>query len=283
MPIVTCADIGQSLTDAFNDPNQSSVVKDAIRNALDCDCAKKDLVFRIRVPQNVIDGGYEIELFNMDGSEFDSLCSIKMDWGDGVGTSEAACNPYRYTAAGDYTVTVSYKGDFVIFRQVNFVIPENLGVELLEVITFGHFEKVKFQSVGGNFKVPAQLSPNMRDLSRMFYDAVDFNQPLATWDTSAITDMREMFTHAVAFNQPLATWDTSAVTDMHGMFDSTDRFNQDISSWNTSAVTDMGRMFFVADAFNQDLSSWNVANVTSCNQFSAGASAWTLPKPALTC
>lgn len=258
MPIVTCADIGQSLTDAFNDPNKSSAVKDAIRNALDCDCAQRDLVFRIRVPQNVIDDGAEIKVFNMFGSEMEPH-AIKMDWGDGVGTNESASNPYKYTASGEYTVTVFYNASGnASYRVVNFYMPYGYNVELLEVITFGHFEKVTFGGVRGNFGVPSQLSPTM-------------------------TDLKGMFNGAEHFNQPIGSWDTSAVTSMSRMFDTASNFNQDISGWDTSAVTDMYQMFRGASAFNQDLSTWNVTKVTECERFSVGASGWMLPKPALTC
>jgi len=60
-------------------------------------------------------------------------------------------------------------------------------------------------------------------------------------------------------------------------------FNGDISEWDVSSVTYvayMAYMFSGASEFNQDLSGWCVQNISGePNNFSTGATAWTLPKP----
>ncbi|WP_281847726.1 BspA family leucine-rich repeat surface protein [Nitratiruptor tergarcus] len=100
------------------------------------------------------------------------------------------------------------------------------------------------------------------DMSDLFRDAVDFNQPIGNWDTSNVTNMSDMFWYAVKFNQPIGNWDTSNVRDTHMMFYYAVNFNQPIDDWNTSKVTDMGGMFYYATNFNQPIGNWNTSNVT---------------------
>ena len=45
--------------------------------------------------------------------------------------------------------------------------------------------------------------------------------------------MDGMFSYAKKFNQPIGSWNTSAVTDIQEMFSSAENFNQPIGSWNT--------------------------------------------------
>jgi surface protein len=159
---------------------------------------------------------------------------------------------------------------------------------------------------------------NITNMESMFTLARAFNQDISSWDVSNVTTMYQMFYGATAFNQDISSWDVSNVTDMYGMFGDTSAFNQDISSWNVSSVTNMNGMFYYATgfnqaigfsiepftgntniywdvssvtdmsgmfqgatAFNQNLCTWSVTNVTSCDDFSAGATAWTLPQPCL--
>ena len=130
---------------------------------------------------------------------------------------------------------------------------------------------------------------NNECLAAMFQGATSFNQPIGNWDVSNtiandvnLYPMQQIFQGATSFNQDLSNWDVSHVENMTSMFAFASSFNQDISDWDVSNTNNMYRMFTAAYAFNQDLSSWNVDNVTLCNNFSEGATSWTLPQPNFT-
>ena len=50
---------------------------------------------------------------------------------------------------------------------------------------------------------------NVTDMSELFGNYRDFNQPLDSWDVSNVTDMSLMFSRCCKFNQPLISWDVS--------------------------------------------------------------------------
>ena len=102
---------------------------------------------------------------------------------------------------------------------------------------------------------------NIRDMSRLFYNKITFNEDISNWDTSNVVNMSEMFGYAWKFNQDIGNWDTSNVIFMRHMFREAEDFNQDISGWDTSNVESMLRMFVYALSFNQDIGSWDTSNV----------------------
>lgn len=119
------------------------------------------------------------------------------------------------------------------------------------------------------------------DMSKLFLDANDFNDPIENWNTSNVTDMSAMFDNAFTFNQPLDKWDTSQVTDMGEMFSTNNEqeyaFNQPIGNWNVSNVTNMRFMFFRARSFNQPLENWDVSNVRSMEGMFSRANTFNQP------
>jgi surface protein len=117
-----------------------------------------------------------------------------------------------------------------------------------------------------------------------FSGASKFNQPLTNLvDTTNVVscDMFQMFYNAILFNQPLNSWNTSNVTNMQATFNIATSFNQPLNNWNTSNVTNMTNMFRQATSFNENISSWYAPKCTSFSSMFNGASRFNQPLPNL--
>jgi surface protein len=84
----------------------------------------------------------------------------------------------------------------------------------------------------------------VKNMGRMFWEALAFNQPIGSWDVSNVTNMEWMFYYAVAFNQPIGSWDVSNVKNMGSMFWGARAFNQNISYWHISNETSYENIFY---------------------------------------
>lgn len=118
-------------------------------------------------------------------------------------------------------------------------------------------------------------------ISSMFKGAINFNQPLDSWDVSEVTSMKSSFENAESFNQDLSNWDTGEVTTFESMFSGASLFNGNIGTWNLKNAVNLTNMFRGAETFNQDISKWNVSLVTKMNSifreakaFSQNLSVW---------
>lgn len=107
-----------------------------------------------------------------------------------------------------------------------------------------------FEETPFNSRVSFRSMQGVQDMSRMFYNATSFNQPLIL-DTTNVVSMRQMFCFAIAFNSPLNFTSTANVVNMMNMFSGATVFNQPLN-FNTSKVTDMSYMF-ARSRFNQPL------------------------------
>jgi surface protein len=116
-------------------------------------------------------------------------------------------------------------------------------------------------------------------MNAMFAGA-NFNQPIGSWNTSAVTNMQEMF-QSTPFNQNIGSWNVSNVTSMYYMFYGNTVFNQNIGAWDVSKVTNMNQMFYSATNFNNSGSNTiNNWRPISCSNFSSmfnGATAFNQP------
>ncbi|CAK9041457.1 Uncharacterized protein SCF082_LOCUS23951, partial [Durusdinium trenchii] len=115
------------------------------------------------------------------------------------------------------------------------------------------YHAAKFNQPIGSWNTSA-----VTDMSFLFYGARSLDQPIGAWDTGNVTTMENMFSLAVVFNQ---TWKTSAVKNMRDMFYGATSFDQPIGSWNTSEVVDMSSMFIAAVRFNQPIGEWDTSRV----------------------
>ena len=130
--------------------------------------------------------------------------------------------------------------------------------------------------VNANSSISNWNTQNITDMSYMFKEASNFNQPL-NWNTQNVTNMSSMFSGATAFNQPLTNFNTQNVTDMSSMFSGATTFNQPLTNFNTQNVTDMSSMFSGATTFNQPLTNFNTQNVTDMSSMFSGATTFNQP------
>ena len=114
---------------------------------------------------------------------------------------------------------------------------------------------------------------NVTDMSYMFYQTKNFNQPIGNWDVSNVMYMYNLFSCS-NFNQDISSWNISNVIDISYAFQENNLFNQDIGKWDVSNVTNMNGLFFYAKSFNQNISSWNLNNVTTMGNIFTAATAF---------
>lgn len=217
-----------------------------------------------------------------------------LDWGDGTddrfeGTGTLI---HEYSEPGEYDISVSGTASRIHFHGGEWGAPE-----LLKDILTPLYPAVKGITSSENMFRGAsaiesftardwfdRASGNITSLSNMFWDAVNFNMDLDSWDTSAVEDFSHMFYNARAFEGEIGGWDTSNANTMARMFLYARNFNSDISRWDTSKVEDMNHMFAVTRMFNGDINTktvnegeeneyaaWDVSNVTNMFQMLRGA------------
>ncbi|MBI9068996.1 MAG: BspA family leucine-rich repeat surface protein, partial [Salinivirgaceae bacterium] len=192
-------------------------------------------------------------------------CTV--DWGDLSATEDFTTTgnkPHTFAAAGTYTVEISgsleqfgnrwngWSGAGYLTQVIDF---GNIGLESL----FG-----AFMQANNLISVPSTLPTtviNLQDAFRLITQSSITN--LNLWDVSNVTNLSRVFFQSVNFNQDISDWNVSSATNMNNLFWRAHTFNQDISNWNVSNVTNMSYMFEGATAFDQDLSLWQIGAVTT--------------------
>ena len=101
-------------------------------------------------------------------------------------------------------------------------------------------------------------------MNSMFFRASNFNSDISAWDVSSVVDMTKMFADALAFNQPIGKlWDVSSVRTMGAMFQGAKAFDQTLQDWNVASVVDMTRMFENASLDIEKLRGWNISSTVN--------------------
>lgn len=101
------------------------------------------------------------------------------------------------------------------------------------------------------------------NMNSMFYQALVFNQPIGSWNMSAVTDIDWMFGTALLFNQSLTTWDITGCNSLESVFNNAQAFNGDVSGWDTSGIGTFYACFSTATSFAQPLTGWDFTGVNS--------------------
>ncbi len=186
-----------------------------------------------------------------------------IDWGDT--TIDTITNPgsinHTYTHTDTYKVSI--QGQTSGFSTENPAFDEST---LVHMSSFGNAGinslQDAFQGANNLRSVPDTLPSSIQNISGCFSDLQqDSITNLDQWDVSHITDMSRLFYNSVNFNQDINGWDVSNVQDMSYMFYNAQHYNKALDQWNTSNARDMNHMFFNAEIFNQDIGSWDVGHV----------------------
>lgn len=106
-----------------------------------------------------------------------------------------------------------------------------------------------------------QTNQELKKEVKKYLRGISTHPNINSWDTSLITDMSHLFEEASDFNEPLNNWDTSNVTDMSNMFSKATSFNHPLNKWVTSKVTNMREMFALSGFNNKSIRNWNISNV----------------------
>jgi surface protein len=222
-----------------------------------------------------------------------SVVCVNIDWGDGcvdeLREKGAGYADHTYAAPGEYNVRIFPARDSgICLDHLGF--QKDVGASdtaawwrpLREIISLGRCGLRSLSCLFvqcGALRVDLQYLrlEEIQDISGMFYNAQEFNQPIGGWNVSNVTDMSFIFCNATQFNQPLGSWNVSRVADMSFAFCYASNFNQPMADWDLSNVTAMSCMFAHATAFNQPIGAWNVSNVTDMNSLFLNASTFNQP------
>lgn len=201
--------------------------------------------------------------------------NVTVDWGDGQQESftTGGFKPHLYTAAGQYTIsitgTLSHFGFDGNPSDRSDGAGGNAGDEMAKIIRVVQWGNLGLTSLEYGLAeatelvdVPADFPATVTNAHALFIRAEKFNDNnIVNWNVSNVEIFRSMFWDASVFNQSIGSWNTSSATDMGYMFLRARSFNQSLSGWNTSKVSQFNFMFNSASAFNQPIGNFDFSAV----------------------
>jgi surface protein len=142
----------------------------------------------------------------------------------------------------------------------------------------------------------------VEDFSSCFYQCLNFNESLNSWNVTSGANFSSMFEGASSFNNSItwgggfktggtninmsrmftdsgfnnntiSNWNMNNVTNTSHMFSGASNFNVAINSWgdNTKNITQMEGMFKNTSSFNQNLNNWNTGKVVNMQEMFSGS------------
>lgn len=183
------------------------------------------------------------------------------------------------TLEAGITYEVIVLGSFQILSSPGSLITgDNLSDCLISSGTLGSksgLEYLTYLSADKLTTVSSTIPSTVKSLQGAFNDAEQFNDSnVVSWDTSNVQDMSYLFKNSENFNQPIGSWNTGNVKDMTGMFEGAKSFDQTIRKWDVKDVVSMSAMFKNAESFNQVFTPWNAKSVRDTSSMFEGATSF---------
>lgn len=190
--------------------------------------------------------------------------------------------PLKMSKGVIYEIIIA--GSFQVLSSPGSLITgDNLSDCLINTGTLGDhsgIEYITYLSADSLTKMPSSIPSTVKSLQGVFNDARTFNdQSIVSWNTSNVQDMSYLFKNAENFNQPIGSWNTGNVIDMSGMFEGAKSFDQEVRGWDVKDVVSMSAMFKNAESFNQSFNSWTTKSVRDTSSMFEGATSFNQDMP----
>ncbi len=161
--------------------------------------------------------------------------NVSVDWGDLSSDTYTTTGEktHTYTNAGTYNVIIT--GNLTIFGNGLNGNTSNFS-KLKRIISFGNIGLTQiyggFKDATSLYEVPTVLPSTITSLKYAFYGASILNDPnILYWDVHNVLDMSFMFYNAIEFNQPIGNWTVSNLLKLDFMLYGAKNYTEQPSGW----------------------------------------------------